>query len=180
MTDPTPAASHPTARPLAPLWLSGSVRRWHCNPALSNSHQTNADHQGRCVLLLLALHPDPSVALIRAVASHDVGEMMVGDLPGPFKRMVPGLAQQHADHEALVRQSIFGLEDELAPEDALWLQLLDQLDAHCWCLTQNLTEYQRAASGWLDAETRLEQRAKDLGCWDQVAQLLADLFGGQW
>jgi hypothetical protein len=65
--------------PLAPLWHAASVRRWHQNPALAHTHQTIADHQGRCVLLLLALHPAPSLALLRAVATHDIGERVAGD-----------------------------------------------------------------------------------------------------
>jgi len=101
-----------TARPphLAPLWLSGSVRRWHCNPALSNSHQTNADHQGRCVQLLLAL--------------------------------------------------------------------VDQLDAHCWCLTAAPLEYRRWSAGWTLAAHDLLRRAETLGCRQAVEEILIDLQPG--
>ena len=64
---------------LAQLYLSGSVQRWHMNPIMARTGQTLADHQGRCVLLLLALHGAPSFALIRAMATHDVGEVGAGE-----------------------------------------------------------------------------------------------------
>lgn len=163
---------------LAPLWLSGSVRRWHCNPALANTHQTNADHQGRCVLLLLALHPAPSVDLIRAVASHDVGEMMVGDLPGPFKHEFPALAATHAQIERDRREQITGWPQELSAADAAWLALVDQLDAHCWCLTAAPLEYRRWSAGWTLAAHDLLRRAETLGCRQAVEEILIDLQPG--
>lgn len=167
-------------RTLAPLYLSGSVRRWHANPALAGSGQTNADHQGRCVLLLLALNPDAGSALIRAVASHDVGEFRVGDLAGPFKRACPELAAAHAAEESRAREDLFGPDIGLIGDEADWLCLIDQLEAHCWCLSTAPLEYLREASGWLAAEDRLTARAKRLGVWPQVAGLLTDLVDGDW
>ena len=91
---------------LVHLYLSGSVARWHQNPAMARSGQTDADHQGRCVQLLFALHPCPSVALVRAVATHDVGELRAGDLSYDFKRSNPEIAEAHAAYEDAARQEI--------------------------------------------------------------------------
>jgi 5'-deoxynucleotidase YfbR-like HD superfamily hydrolase len=120
--------------PLAPLWHAASVRRWHQNPALAHTHQTIADHQGRCVLLLLALHPAPSLALLRAVATHDIGERVAGDLSSDFKRAAPVLAARHAEVEADARAELFAPDWPLTEDEAAWVKLVDQLDAHCWCL----------------------------------------------
>ncbi|MBL9047774.1 MAG: hypothetical protein JNK34_10795 [Tabrizicola sp.] len=165
---------------LARLYLSGSVQRWHMNPAMAWAGQTDADHQGRCVLLLLALHSDPSVALIRAVATHDVGELGAGDLSYDLKRREPDLAARHAAFETAEREALCGPDPELSHVDACWLKLIDRLEATCWCLTNNPREYERSSSGWLAAEPVLLADADRLGCRDAVHGLLHDLKGGRW
>ena len=165
---------------LVQLYLSGSVKRWHMNPVMAWTGQTLADHQGRCVLLLLALHPGPSSALIRAVATHDVGEAGAGDLSWTFKVAQPEFAKAHAAYETQARQAICGLDVMLTQEDSRWLKLVDRLEAACWCLTTMPGEYARAASGWERAEDMLLYDAGALGCRDAVHGLLHDLKGGRW
>lgn len=165
---------------LARLYLSGSVQRWHMNPAMARSGQTNADHQGRCVLLLLALHPAPPPPLIRALAAHDVGEFGAGDLSYDFKRAQPEFAAQHAAFEAQSREGLCGPDPELTLDEARWLKLIDRLEAACWVLVSNPGEYDRAASGWARAEVALLYDARQLGCGDAVHGLLHDLKGGRW
>lgn len=165
---------------IARLYLSGSVERWHMNPAMAWAGQTNADHQGRCVLLLLALHPDPSVALIRAVATHDVGELGAGDLSYDLKRREPDLAARHAAFETAEREALCGPDPELSLEEARWLKLIDRLEAAAWVLHRNPREYDRAGTGWERAEAMLLHDAGALGCRDAVHGLLHDLKGGRW
>lgn len=165
---------------LATLWLSGSVQRWHCNPVLARSGQTLADHQGRCVLLLLALHPAPSAALIFAAATHDVGEIAVGDLPLDFKRGFPDVAARHAEAEHIARRALCGPPKALTGDDLIWLKLLDQLEAHCWCLHRAPFEYERPAAGWMAAEPALFDRAAQLGVDAAVRGLIWDMKSGAW
>mgnify|MGYP000947766959 CR=1 FL=1 len=161
-------------------YLSGSVQRWHMNPAMARTGQSDADHQGRCVHLLLVLHPCPSAALIRAVATHDGGELDAGDLSYDFKRQNPGIAAGHAAFEDVARQAIFGPDPELTLDEARWVKLIDRLERACWCLTACPQEYARPASGWLKAESFLLLTADDLGCGIAVRGLLHDLKGGLW
>lgn len=166
--------------PLAPLYLSGSVQRWHANPALARSGQTLADHQGRCVILILALHPAPSVALLRSAATHDVGEFRTGDLPGDFKRLYPYVAGQHAMIETGARQNLFANDWRLTDEETAWLKLVDQLEAHAWCLHAAPAEYFRHYAGWKEAEAKLFDRAEALGVATPVRALINDLKTGAW
>ena len=157
-------------------YLSGSVQRWHQNPAMARAGQSLADHQGRCVHLLLVLHPDPSAALIRVMATHDAGELDAGDLGLPFKRNNPDLARAHAVFETRAREAIFGSDPELTPDEARWVGLVDKLEAACWVLLIAPDHYPRVVRNerWMLAE------ADDLGCRDTVGALLHDLKGGLW
>jgi 5'-deoxynucleotidase YfbR-like HD superfamily hydrolase len=163
---------------LAELYLSGEVRRYHQYAALARLSQTNADHQGRCVQLLLALYPAASVALLRAAAVHDVGELIVGDLGVTFKRAHPELASAHAEVEAEERDRITGWRQTLTVHETRWLKLIDRLEAHCFALTHAAAEYRRPGSGWERDEGQLLAEADFLCCGDAVRGLLHDLKAG--
>jgi 5'-deoxynucleotidase YfbR-like HD superfamily hydrolase len=165
---------------LARLYQSGAVRRYHHNPAMAHLGQTNADHQGRCVQLLLALFPEAGGKLIRAVAFHDVGELVAGDLGRPFKQAAPDLAAAHAAVEASARDLITGTSPQLTAVEARWLKLIDSLEAFCFALTHAPQEYARAESGWLRAEAFLCAEADALRVGPRVRGLLHDLKGGLW
>lgn len=165
---------------LVELYLSGEVRRYHHNPVMARIGQTDADHHGRCVQLLLALHPAASVALVRAVAFHDVGELVAGDLSADFKRANPALAEAHAAFEAGERARITGCRQNLTALERRWMKLIDRLEAASFALTHAPAEYQRPAAGWIAAERLLLAEADFLGCGDAVRGLLCDLKGGNW
>lgn len=165
---------------LAQLYLSGEVRRYHHNPAIARLGQSLADHQGRCVQLMLALHPSANMALVRAVAFHDVGELIAGDLGAPFKRSCPEIAKAHADFEPGERARITGCRADLTARETRWLRLIDCLEAHCFVLVNAPAEYERPASGWIGTERLMLANADFLGCGDAVRSLLHDLKGGNW
>lgn len=165
---------------LARLYVAGNVRRFHQSPALSRIASNNADHQGRCVQLLLALCPDAGGALIRAVAFHDVGELIAGDLSYLFKRANPEIAAAHAKAEHAARDAITGVVPHLTKREAQWLSLVDKLEAHCWCLLHDPREYDRPGSGFLESEPFILAEAALLGCAPRVRGLLHDLKGGRW
>ena len=162
------------------VYAAGDVVRWHANPAMARQGQTNADHQGRCVQLLLLLHPCPSVALIKAVAFHDLGERWAGDIPAPFKQANPAIAAEHAVLEGAEVTRVMGALPYLTAEEQRWLKLIDQLEAMCFVLLRAPGEYSRRASRWREADFSLFAMARACGCHVQVRHLLHDLKAGAW
>jgi 5'-deoxynucleotidase len=148
---------------LAQVYMAGGVQRYHTNPAMARLGQTNADHQGRCVQLLLALHPDPSVALIRAMAHHDLGERWAGDLPAPFKKAQPEIAAAHAEVEQEFAAFVTGWNvfAGLTYEDKNWLRLVDGLEA--WAFMRGHAPDQYHRDGWPDARKACIDLAQQIG-----------------
>ena len=166
------------------LYVSNNVRRYHTNPVMAALGQTNGDHQGRCVQLLLYFHERPSLALIRAMASHDCGERGAGDLGATFKRAHPETAAQHAEAEAAYRRAMFaGLDplDDLSEQDMRWLSLIDRLEAYAFMTTHAPSELVR--DGWPIARSALTAAAWSIGAsplQGAITDFLADLEYGIW
>ena len=165
---------------VARIYAAGKVRRWHMNPALSNSNQTNADHQGGCVRLLLMLHPDPSVPLIRAVAHHDDGERWAGDMSAPAKQANRDLADHlfRIERRALERELGHDVFDKLSAAEASWLLLVDRLEAYAHVSIHRRDELAR--DGWPAARTKLLEIAGFCGVRDAVSGFLDDMDAGHW
>lgn len=166
---------------LAQVYVSGNVRRYHANPDMAHLGQTNADHQGRCVQLLLGLHASPSVELIKAVAHHDVGEMYASDLSGPFKAGHPALAEAHALIEQEYLRNMLGCDpvDGLANSDLWWLNFVDKLEAYCFMLTHASGE--KLLHGWPTARERIFSLAEArAGLRQNVAELIMYLDARAW
>lgn len=158
------------------LVRSASVRRWHANPEMAQSAETNGHHQWVVASIVLYLHPQPSSALVREALWHDVGELRAGDLSAPFKDANPEFATAHAAFEAAARERICGPAPWLTPEETRWLRFADRLASCCWMLQAN-----HRLSGhpeWSDAMGWIGAEAEDLGCNGPVAGLLADLQRG--
>ena len=167
---------------LARIYHSGNVRRYHANPAMAHLGQTNADHQGRCVQLLLWLNPVATPELIRAVAHHDVGERYAGDLPEPFKKAQPEVAAAHAETEASFRAGMFGDDplDLIDDRGHRWLRLVDSLEAYAFMVTH--APRQRSRDGWPEARKSIVALAWQLSAHGTVAasveEFLDELEGG--
>jgi hypothetical protein len=114
------------------LWLSGRVMRWHTNPHMAGTGDRLDGHHARVAQIILEKHPEPSVALLRAALTHDVGEMIVGDLPADMKRQMPEVAERHALVEAVSRDTISGAFPDLSESEETWLRYADRLDAYLW------------------------------------------------
>lgn len=165
---------------LTHLYASGSVHRYHTNPVLASTCQTNADHQGRCVMLMFALHPNPSVALIRAMATHDVGELIAGDLSALFKQDFPEFAAMHRKIEDAARRKITGWDDDLTDDDKRWAGMIDRLESVCWCILKAPHEYARPAAKWGPQREAVLTRARELGVGNRVFELISDMEAGKW
>jgi len=103
--------------------------RWHCNPHLAQTHDTLDGHSARVARIILALHPDPSLDLIRMALIHDDGESVVGDVPAPIKpKLHPAFERMETD----AREDIWGPDPLLDRDEVAWLKFSDKLDAYQW------------------------------------------------
>lgn len=144
---------------LIAIFHAGRVQRWHTNPWLSRSGDSLDGHHGRVARLLLALHPSPSVTLLRAALTHDDGESVTGDLPGPFKAKWQDTAFGLLEAQAAAR--LWGGEFPVTPLEAQWLLFADRLDAYMW--VQHHAPECMARDEWREAAEWLETQAGELG-----------------
>ena len=156
------------------LIRSGLVRRWHANPDLAWTGETNGHHQWVVASLIAALNPNASAALLVEAIWHDVGEVMAGDLPAPFKAENPELAAAHAEFEHAQRKRICG-QRYLSVTEHLWLVLADRLAAQLWMLAHRSDIAGR--DGWPEARAQLLMTAHTLGCRDRVRDLMVRAEG---
>lgn len=67
-------------------WYATFTRRWHTSPHLSHTVDPVGYHSGRMAVLALTLFHDCSRALLAAIAAHDLGESVTGDVPFDAKK----------------------------------------------------------------------------------------------
>lgn len=126
-----------TVTQILSLRASGNVQRCHTN--MHHGNYLISEHIGQGITLLLLLHPDPSLNLIRAWTFHDSPELWTGDTPAPTKRRFPQLkaelnAVEQAHHEEHPRTHSGLLTDS----DVRWLKGIDLLELYLWCRDQEL------------------------------------------
>ena len=110
---------------------SAQVERCHTIPHIGS--YTVGQHCYGALALLLLLHENPSIGLIKAVAFHDLPERWLGDVPGPGKN--GAIADAFADAESAIFTKL-GMLFHLTDEDRFWLKLVDILDLWLWSLEQ--------------------------------------------
>jgi hypothetical protein len=108
----------------------GMVRRCHAIP--HHGLYNIAQHSFGAVSLLLLLHPNPSLNLIKALQWHDVAERWLGDMPGPAKTVNGDLGEVYERVESRVLFQL-GLSPDLQPEEQHWLKAMDVLELWLWC-----------------------------------------------
>ena len=115
---------------LAATREAGTVRRCHIVP--HHGQYNIAQHSYGAVSLVLLLHPNPSLELIKAVQWHDVAERWLGDVPAPAKWSNPelGAAYEEAEERVLKRLGLFA---QLTKEEVAWLKAVDTLELWLWC-----------------------------------------------
>ena len=112
---------------------SAQVERCHTIPHIGS--YTVGQHCYGALALLLLLHENPSIDLIKAVAFHDLPERWLGDIPGPGK--TGAIADAFADAESAIFTKL-GMLFHLTDEDRFWLKLVDILDLWLWSLEQEV------------------------------------------
>lgn len=123
-------ALSPLLTRLAATREAGTVRRCHIVP--HHGQYNIAQHSYGAVSLLLLLHPNPSLTLIKAVQWHDVAERWLGDIPAPAKwtHTELGEAYERAEEELLKRLGLFA---QLTDPEQAWLKAVDTLELWLWC-----------------------------------------------
>jgi 5'-deoxynucleotidase YfbR-like HD superfamily hydrolase len=143
------------------IWLSGLVRRWHSNPDLAHTAQTNAQHQWGCAILAIYLFPDNHRLLIGAI-THDAGEVGIGDVTGPAKRRDPVLK---AASEAAESSNFLELE-LIEPMKTLELSLIDMLEAYIWA--ERHAPHTLSTDDWPEVLEKIKELARHFRVYDKV------------
>ena len=150
---------------VAPVWLSGLVRRWHSNPDLAHTAQTNAQHQWGCAILVLHLWPDDHELTVAAL-THDVGEVGIGDVSGPAKFANPALKEAMDGAEFANFESL-GLP---CPSKTQELKLVDMLEAYMWA--DRYAPQSMVRDGWPEMYEDILSLARHLRVYEKVKESL--------
>lgn len=118
---------------VAMLREASQVQRCHTLP--HHGSYTNGQHQYDAVMLLFTLHPDPSMNLVKAVLTHDIGERWCGDIPAPAKWSDGEMAKRSEQLERRCRQ-VVGYDIKLTDEEHVWLKAVDTIELLLWAKDQ--------------------------------------------
>jgi 5'-deoxynucleotidase YfbR-like HD superfamily hydrolase len=88
--------------------------------------------------MLLVLHPNPSMDLVKALLWHDGGERWVGDMPAPAKwyDALLGEVYDRAELSALQTWEMYDGFLGMKDEDYQWLNAIDRIELWLWCHDQ--------------------------------------------
>ena len=149
---------------LLALYETLDVKRWHREKIPA---QTTCDHSGKMVLLCVALHPNPSANLLKAIILHDAEEYLTGDFPSEVKEQIPELQKIEAQARGDFLE-MFELENpfvKLTPDENLWLKYLDKLECLLYIETTVGSSsvhggdiFERQAVAVVDLENKLKAR----------------------
>jgi 5'-deoxynucleotidase YfbR-like HD superfamily hydrolase len=113
----------------------GHVKRCHCIPF--HGEYTVATHTFQMLVLLEELHPAPTLALMRAILTHDLHERWTGDTPGCAKFYNAEFGKTVEDLERKIRQKVgYPALDALSQADGCWLRSLDKVELLLWAHDQ--------------------------------------------
>lgn len=118
------------------LLQSGLSRRWHNNPDMADKADDLAQHQWHVAMIVLFLKPDASRELLIEAITHDVGEMVVGDLSYDFKINNFDIASLHKEKELSAKQQIIE-NGNLSKEETQALKFADWLSSYWWVALKN-------------------------------------------
>ena len=115
---------------------AGNVRRFHVVPHVGE--YTVGKHSYDAVSMLLVLHLNPSIHLVKALLWHDGAERWVGDMPRPAVSYNEALFHAHdqAHMSALQTWEMYEGFEFLTDEDFRWLNAIDTLESWVWCQDQ--------------------------------------------
>lgn len=118
------------------IWNSAWSRRWHSNPDMSDTADNLAEHQWTVAMIALHLKPDCSKELLVEALTHDVGEMVAGDLSYDFKINNPEIAEMHKKAENEARGEMMDMPI-ISGEELSILKISDWLSSLLWVAKAN-------------------------------------------
>lgn len=148
------------------IWRSGLVRRWHCNPDLAHTNQTNAAHQWGVAMIAMYLFPGYT-SLIEKALTHDIGEVNIGDVSAEAKRSNTELKKLLKEEEDRNLKSM-GLEDTDPTNDCL--HLCDMLEAYMWARQHNPEILE--TEPWLNQISEMQDMASELEVYYKTLEIL--------
>lgn len=118
----------------------GHVKR--CHALVHNDvGYTDGKHSYDALSLLLMLHPDPQMHLVKWVLWHDAAERWVGDLPASIKEKDRRLRAAYvaAEEEAMATHlpSVLEAWTQLSDSDRAWAAGVDMVEFYLWCEDQH-------------------------------------------
>ena len=149
------------------IWRSGGVTRYHARPEVKP--ETLAEHHCRVAQILCELyHPRlPSAELLFVALHHDVAELIVGDLPYPFKAANPNIVKWHQAKEGAELLRILRKDAKMTEREESELRLADRLAAHVYGYPQD-----RSNPEWNDDFREIGKLAASLGLVDAMWRVL--------
>jgi 5'-deoxynucleotidase YfbR-like HD superfamily hydrolase len=113
------------------LLTASYTKRFH-TVREDNESQRIGEHSFGVALIIVQLHPDPSVNLIKAALYHDLAEGALGDIPATAKWRF----QQYDDAFTQAEHQInaeMGIVVEITHEEKVWLACADMLELLFYC-----------------------------------------------
>ena len=146
-----------------PIFRSGSVTRWHANPDVPA--QTLADHQCRVAQIIFFFWPNVGAKLIYEALHHDVGELIVGDVPGPIKKQNTALEFVVSKEERKARAKM-GVAAFTGKDPRL--RFADRLEAYTYVALRN--PHILVEPEWILALHELGESATKLNVADRLVE----------
>ena len=116
---------------------SGDVVRFHNHVGVDK--QKLSEHQWGVALIVQAISPDCSKALLLAALTHDAHEYYVGDIPANVKWDNPELRTVLSNIEKHWEEKN-GIHYDLHWEENLTLKLADTLEGMWYCVSQSRSQ----------------------------------------
>lgn len=143
---------------ISQLLNSGFCRRWHSNPDMVDRADDLAQHQWNVAMIVMYLEPNFTKRLLVEALTHDVGELVVGDLAYDFKINNPEIARLHKEGEEKARELIIS-SDRLTAHETSVLKLADWLSSYWWVAKNNPNLLDR--EDWIEQTQFFYKESKD-------------------
>lgn len=120
-------------RNLRELRMAAAITRYHTARTLR--HQSVGEHSFGVAQLVLYLAPNASQRLLSAALTHDLAELVTGDIPAPVKWDNPTMGAILTDLESKFNEK-HGLRYQLSDEELLLLKWCDMAELVLWCIEE--------------------------------------------